>query len=88
MDFQDPFSAPHLRQKVMKEDENIRSSLVVSEVVGRLDSANFSRMVQDTCGASLLEIDASSKSTLAGNTKEYSPPRNQITEFYFSSWFF
>lgn len=61
LDFQDPFSAPHLRQKLMKEDENIRSSLIVSEVVGGFSSANLSRNIQDTCGASLLDVDASSK---------------------------
>lgn len=62
MDFQDPFSAPNLRQKLMKEDENIRSSLIVSEVVGEFNSANISRTIQDKCGAGLLEVDASSKS--------------------------
>lgn len=62
MDFQDPFSAPHLRQKLMKEDANIRSSLIVSEVVGEFNSANTSRTIQDRCGAGLLEVDASSKS--------------------------
>lgn len=67
-DFQDPFSAPHLRQKLMGEDKNIQSSLVVSDVVGKFDSANLSRMVQEKCEASLLEVDASSKSwmVLAG----------------------
>lgn len=62
VDFQDPFSAPHLRQKLLKEDKNIRSSLIVSEVVGGLSSANISRIVQNTCGAGLFEVDASSES--------------------------
>lgn len=65
VDFQDPFSAPHLRQKLMREDTNIRSSLIVSEVVGKFDSASVSRLMQDKCGATLLEVDASSKSAMA-----------------------
>lgn len=73
VDFEDPFSAPHLRQKLMKEDENIRSSLVVSEVVGGFDSANISTIIQHTCGASRLEVDASSKSANDLPTKEISP---------------
>ena len=70
-DFQDPFSAPHLRQKLMGEDQNIQSSLVVSDVVGKFDSANISSMVQGNCGASLLEVDASSKSSMVLAPKEF-----------------
>lgn len=71
VDFQDPFSAPHLQQKLMGEDERIRSSLIVSEVVGRFDSANLTKIVQDRCGARLLEIDASSKFGMAGHSREF-----------------
>ena len=73
VDFQDPFSAPHLRQKLMREDENIQSSLVVSEVVGGFDSANISRNIQHTCGASQLEVDASSKSASGWPTRKILP---------------
>lgn len=64
LDFQDPFSAPHLRQRLSGDDTNIRSSLIVSEVVGRFDAANITRTLQDRCGARLLEIDGSSKSSM------------------------
>lgn len=63
-DFQNPFSTPHLRQKLMGEDKKIQSSLVVSDVVGKFDFASLSRLLQGNCGASLLEVDASSKSSM------------------------
>lgn len=61
-DFQDPFSAPYLRQKLIGQDEEIRSRLIISDVVGNFDSASLGRILQDQCGVSLLEVDASSMS--------------------------
>lgn len=69
VDFQDPFSAPHLRQKLSGEDRNIRSSLKVSDVIGKFDSTNLSRRVQEKCGASLVKVDASCTSATTGPEK-------------------
>ena len=64
-DFHDQFSTPRLRQKVLGEDKDIRSSFTVSDVIGELDLREFSKGLQEKCGAELLEIDASSESHMS-----------------------
>lgn len=45
------------------EDKGIRSSLVVRDVLGELDADDMVRAIQERCGAALLRVDASSKSS-------------------------
>lgn len=60
-DFHDRFSAPHLRQNIAEDKKNIRSSMIVSNVLGALDVNSMSKEVQEKCGAEVLHVDASSK---------------------------
>ncbi len=69
VDFQGSVSAPHLRRKLSGDDRNIRSSLMVSDVIGKFDSTNLRRIVEEKCGATPLKIDASSTSTATGRKK-------------------
>jgi hypothetical protein len=62
VDFQGSVSAPHLRRKLSGDDRNIRSSLMVSDVIGKFDSTNLRRIVEEKCGATPLKIDASTGS--------------------------
>lgn len=59
VDFHDQYSAPHLRQKISGIDKNIRSSVSVSDVVGRIDAEMLSTTLQKKCGAGLLRVNAS-----------------------------
>lgn len=60
-DYHDRFSAPHLRQNIEGENKSVRSSLTVAEVLGNLDAASMSKVVQEKCGARVLRVDGSSK---------------------------
>ena len=46
---------------MLGDDETVRSSLAVKEVLGQLDPEALSKAVQDMCGAGHLRVDASSK---------------------------
>ena len=54
-------ATPHLKQNVLGDTKNIRSSLAVKEVLGQLDIEEMSQVVQSRCGAGHLRVDASSK---------------------------
>lgn len=60
-DYQDRFSAPHMRQNIAGDNKNVRSSITVSNVMGALDAEGMSKEVQERCGAEVLHVDASSK---------------------------
>jgi hypothetical protein len=42
---------------------------MVSDVIGKFDSTNLRRIVEEKCGATPLKIDASSTSTATGRKK-------------------
>ena len=63
-DYSNPHSAPHLKQMTSGEDKNIRSSLIITDMMGAIDADEFVRAVEDKCGAVLLRVDASSKPPL------------------------
>ncbi len=42
-------------------DKAIRSTLTVEGVLGQVETDDFSRTLQDSCGAAPLRVDASSK---------------------------
>lgn len=61
-DFEDGYSAPRLRQKILGDDKTIRSSLGVTDVLGRVSADELSKTIQDRCDAGHLRVDASSRS--------------------------
>lgn len=62
-DYGSRFSAPHLRKRIAGEDRNVRSSFTVADVSGEIDSSELVRVVEKKCGAGLMSVDASSKSS-------------------------
>ena len=59
-DYNNRLSALHLKQMISGTAKDIRSSLAVSDVLGEVDPAEIVRVVQEKCGAVLLNVDASS----------------------------
>lgn len=62
IDYWGRIQVPHLRRMINGDVKNIRSSMMVQHVAGNLELERFRHVTQDTCGARLLRIDASSKS--------------------------
>lgn len=60
-DYDNRFSAPHLRKRIGGDDENARSSFTVADVFGEIDPNGLVRLVEKKCGAGLMSVDASSK---------------------------
>lgn len=46
---------------MLGDDKDTRSSLTVKDVLGQVEGDEFSRILQDRCGAAPLRVDASSK---------------------------
>lgn len=61
-DYQSRLHVPYLKHMMSGEVKEIRSSISVTDVIGNLDPEKFSEVLQDTCGARLLRVDASSES--------------------------
>ncbi|KAL8645413.1 MAG: hypothetical protein Q9226_007318 [Calogaya cf. arnoldii] len=61
-DYSDRYAAPHLRRKVSGEDERIRSTMSVTDVLGQVNAEEIVASVEERCGAALLRIDASTGS--------------------------
>lgn len=55
-------SAPHLRKRISGEDELIRSSFGVADVLGIVDADRLQASLEEICQARLMTIDASSRS--------------------------
>lgn len=65
-DYKDRYAAPHLRKKIQGEDETIRSSMTVTDVLGDVNTNQIIRAIEKNCGAAVSPIDASTGSfTLA-----------------------
>lgn len=60
-DFSTSKAAPRLGAKVLKQDRDIKSSLIVNEVVNVLDAKQIRDMIEKNCGAENTAIDASSE---------------------------
>ncbi|KAL8692011.1 MAG: hypothetical protein Q9224_004047, partial [Gallowayella concinna] len=58
-DYSDRYSAPHLRRKVLGEDERVRSTMSVMDVLGDVDAEKIVGMLEERCGAVVLKVDAS-----------------------------
>lgn len=69
-DYKNRRSAPLLKQMTSGEDKDIRVSLAVRDVLGEIDADEMVRVVQEKCGAVLLRIDASSKSSIMRSPNE------------------
>ncbi|KAL8924385.1 MAG: hypothetical protein Q9172_002732 [Xanthocarpia lactea] len=77
-DYSDRYAASHLRRKVSGEDERIRSTMSVMDVLGDVDAEKIVEVVGDKCGAALLRVDAATGSfTIADDPK----PRIVIVDF-------
>lgn len=59
-DYTDLFSAPHLRQKMSGDGQDVRSRFTVKDVFGIVNADDLSAKIQQNCGAGHLRIDASS----------------------------
>ncbi|KAL8724710.1 MAG: hypothetical protein Q9166_007798 [cf. Caloplaca sp. 2 TL-2023] len=69
-DYSDRYAAPHLRRKVLGEDERVESTMSVTDVVGKVDAEALVDAMKDDCGAALLRVDASTGSfTIADDPK-------------------
>lgn len=62
-DYGSRFSSPHLRKRIAGEDEKVRSSFTVADVSGEIDPSELVRVIEKKCGAGLMSVDASSKSS-------------------------
>ncbi|KAL9036159.1 MAG: hypothetical protein Q9180_004460, partial [Flavoplaca navasiana] len=58
-DYSDRYAAPHLRRKISGEDERIRSTMMVTDVLGGINAEAIIGLVEAECGAGLLRVDAS-----------------------------
>ncbi|KAL8811297.1 MAG: hypothetical protein Q9200_001908 [Gallowayella weberi] len=58
-DYTDRYSAPHLRRKVLGEDESVRSTMSVTDVLGDVDTGKIIGILEEKCGAVVLKVDAS-----------------------------
>ena len=65
-DYHDRFSAPRLAQNIAGENKDIRSSMTVTDVLAALDAEEISNAVRETCGAEIIRVNASGKSSSAG----------------------
>ncbi|KAL8944490.1 MAG: hypothetical protein Q9216_000400 [Gyalolechia sp. 2 TL-2023] len=61
-DYKDRYAAPHLRKKIQGEDDRIRSSMSVTDVLGEVNTGLIIAAIENNCGAALSKIDASSSS--------------------------
>ncbi|CAL8579779.1 hypothetical protein XPA_005510 [Xanthoria parietina] len=66
-DYSDRYAAPHLRRKVSGEDDRIRSTMSVTDVLGQVNTEEIVGIVGDKCGAASLRIDASTGSFTIGD---------------------
>ncbi|KAL8996682.1 MAG: hypothetical protein Q9169_003854 [Polycauliona sp. 2 TL-2023] len=66
-DYSDRYAAPHLRRKVSGEDGRIRSTMSVADIFGDINAEEIVRMVEETCGAASLKVDASTGSFTIGD---------------------
>ena len=64
-DFGSEDAAPHLRRRLTGgNDSDIAFQLSLPEVFGEVDVDSFRKTLQDSCKAGLVDVDASSSSTL------------------------
>ncbi|KAL6233738.1 hypothetical protein BDW75DRAFT_214204 [Aspergillus navahoensis] len=77
-DFATGKSAPRLGAKMTGEDEAIRSTIIVNEVVGVLETKQVQDILETKCGTETTFIDASSGSYSTDFGKE---PRNLVVSF-------
>lgn len=61
-DFSGARSAPHLRKRISGDDENVKSSFSVSDVLGVVDTDLIQSSMEAKCQAGLMTVDASSRS--------------------------
>ncbi|OJJ66706.1 hypothetical protein ASPBRDRAFT_48655 [Aspergillus brasiliensis CBS 101740] len=61
-DFATRQSAPRLGAKMTGKDKNIRSKMIVNEVVGEIEAKDVQKLLEKECGAESIVIDASSHS--------------------------
>ncbi|KAI4167538.1 MAG: hypothetical protein LQ343_007136 [Gyalolechia ehrenbergii] len=61
-DYEDRYAAPHLRKKIHGEDDRIRSSMSVTDVLGDVNTAPIITAIERNCGAALSKIDAATGS--------------------------
>ncbi|KAL8718513.1 MAG: hypothetical protein Q9225_004362 [Loekoesia sp. 1 TL-2023] len=61
-DYQDRYVAPYLRKKIQGEDDRIRSSISIPDVLGNVDTDSIIKSIEANCGAALMKVDASTGS--------------------------
>lgn len=57
LDYSASKSAPRLRDRVLKKDNAIKSSFMVSEVVGEFDVSYLQSTLESKCGAKTVKVD-------------------------------
>ncbi|KAA6411842.1 MAG: hypothetical protein FRX48_03992 [Lasallia pustulata] len=77
-DYDNRFSAPHLRKRIGGDDENARSSFTVADVFGEIDPNGLVRLVEKKCGAGLMSVDAST-----GSFAKIDDMRPRVIQLYF-----
>ena len=82
-DYGSRFSAPHLRKRIAGEDENVRSSFTVADVVGEMDTKRLVDVIGKKCGAGLMSVDASSKCLLRKARGELASDRDIVEDLCF-----
>lgn len=57
LDFSNRRSAPRLRERVLQQDDLIKSSFSVSEVVGEFDAASLQKQLEKECKAETIVVN-------------------------------
>ncbi|KAK2750193.1 hypothetical protein FQN57_004690 [Myotisia sp. PD_48] len=61
LDYSSQRSAPQLRSRLLKKSREIRSSYMISEVVGEIDTTSLQSRLESKCGAKTITIDGASE---------------------------
>ena len=57
-DFADKDATRHLRHRVQRKDEAVKSATVVPEVLGAVEVERIQSYLRDTCRAVVMDVDA------------------------------
>ena len=69
-DFSKRNAAPRLGAKMTGKDRDIRSKMIVSEVVGAFEAKQIQDLLEKECGAQTTVVDGSCKCLFAGGARQ------------------
>lgn len=70
-DFADKDATRHLRHRVQRKNDAVKSATIIPEVFGTLDVERIQSYLRETCRASVMDVDATCiRSTLSNDYVE------------------